>query len=610
VKRSITLNFLHRIRIRGGEFDASARAMHRKAAVENVSVATIERTLMSTKTTFKRVALVAVAAMGFGLLTGVAANAAPSVVISPTYAGAGTAAGTQVPGGQSSFTYTTTDTTTTVALTGVGSVVSATGGTTVPASITPGTNTFSIAAYAGNTLLITSTVAGVSTLTLTPIGDGGVPGTPVTATVTWSAVVVPTLNHSTAFIVAPVITSPATVDSTPLSVAAAVTGTAYGRVTVTQYSSADSATVLTTANTTAVVASISGAGSVSTRSDGTLTGASATVAAGGSTNGVSDFYVYPNGVAGIGTLTISVNGTVVSTKLITFAGIAASFSIGTPSNTVIGVGKTGTVVITALDANGNAAVLPALTVTSATPAVATVTSVVGGTITLTGVAVGTSVITVANSATLPTITATFTVTVGRATAKTVTMAFDKASYAPGEAMVLTVTAKGSDGAAVGDGALAVFGTAGVTSNVALQGTLPGASVTFAGGVATFALFAPLASGTINLAAVEGAGTDNVIAGGTAAAITASADVAGDTSAVDAANAATDAANYAADAADAATTAAEEATAAAVAAQDSADAATAAVVALGLRVAVLYAATRTQVLRLQALLVRLIKKLHA
>jgi len=77
------MKFLHRVRIHGGEFDASARAMHRdgmtssfQAAVETVSIATIERKQMSTKTTFKRVALVTVAALGFGLLSVAPSSAA------------------------------------------------------------------------------------------------------------------------------------------------------------------------------------------------------------------------------------------------------------------------------------------------------------------------------------------------------------------------------------------------------------------------------------------------------------------------------------------------------------------------------------------------------
>ena len=68
--------FLRRVRIHGGEFDTSARAMYRegvtsslRAELRIVRGSTIERKQMSTKTTFKRIALVAVAALGFGVLS-------------------------------------------------------------------------------------------------------------------------------------------------------------------------------------------------------------------------------------------------------------------------------------------------------------------------------------------------------------------------------------------------------------------------------------------------------------------------------------------------------------------------------------------------------------
>ena len=72
--------FLRRVRIHGGECGAVARALHHEvkglslyqADLEKSSGSTNERKQMSTKTTFKRMALVVVAAMGFGVLTTVA----------------------------------------------------------------------------------------------------------------------------------------------------------------------------------------------------------------------------------------------------------------------------------------------------------------------------------------------------------------------------------------------------------------------------------------------------------------------------------------------------------------------------------------------------------
>ena len=71
-----TLKFPHLYRKRGGDRDVSARATHLKAALEIVFRATIERKIMSNKTTFKRIALAVVAALGFGVLASGPSSAA------------------------------------------------------------------------------------------------------------------------------------------------------------------------------------------------------------------------------------------------------------------------------------------------------------------------------------------------------------------------------------------------------------------------------------------------------------------------------------------------------------------------------------------------------
>lgn len=74
------------IRISQGERDASARATHLEAATRKFLVTTNERKQMSTKTNFKRIALVAIAALGLGVLSSVpAAQAvASNITITPT----------------------------------------------------------------------------------------------------------------------------------------------------------------------------------------------------------------------------------------------------------------------------------------------------------------------------------------------------------------------------------------------------------------------------------------------------------------------------------------------------------------------------------------------
>ena len=66
------------IRISQEKRDASARATHLEAATRKFLVTTNERKYMSTKTNFKRIALVAVAALGMGVLSSVPAQATVS----------------------------------------------------------------------------------------------------------------------------------------------------------------------------------------------------------------------------------------------------------------------------------------------------------------------------------------------------------------------------------------------------------------------------------------------------------------------------------------------------------------------------------------------------
>mgnify|MGYP003339360951 CR=1 FL=1 len=82
--RRLLIKFPSQIRISGWDFGSSARAMNQaggnfstQADLRTVRKSTTERKSMSTKTTIKRIALVAVSALGFGMLSAVVpANAA------------------------------------------------------------------------------------------------------------------------------------------------------------------------------------------------------------------------------------------------------------------------------------------------------------------------------------------------------------------------------------------------------------------------------------------------------------------------------------------------------------------------------------------------------
>ena len=88
--------FPRRVRIHGGECGAVARALHHEVKSSSLYQADtgkalgstfIERKQMSTKTTLKRIALVAVSALGFGVMTAIAPANAASTDVTAVVAG-------------------------------------------------------------------------------------------------------------------------------------------------------------------------------------------------------------------------------------------------------------------------------------------------------------------------------------------------------------------------------------------------------------------------------------------------------------------------------------------------------------------------------------------
>lgn len=231
---------------------------------------------------------------------------------------------------------------------------------------------------------------------------------------------------------------------------------------------------------------------------------------------------------------------------------------------------------------------------------------------------------------------TLTVTGGKIASTTV--AFDKATYAPGERAIITITAKDVAGRAVAGNNAGTFvkvtsapNALTLVTNASQRGTSSSTDlysttlVTLAGaddGVETRVITMPT-YGTEVTYSVEvagyGVGAANTVVTATAkvvdpnstaiataqAATVAAAEAATDAAAeaIDAANAATDAANLAAEAADAATVAAEEA-------RDAADAATAAVEELATQVATLMAALKAQITTLANTVAKIAKKVKA
>jgi len=365
--------------------------------------------------------------------------------------------------------------------------------------------------------------------------------------------------------------------------------------------------------------------------------------------------VYSAGnTAGVATLTyrLAANGALLGTSTVTFAGNPASVSQMYSNDTITYVGaSTGTLNAVVRDSGNTILKSGTVYLYSSDTKVAGSTSASAAaqacTIGSTGVAAcsftvsdtGTATLTLRDSTTVALstwVSSGWEVTVTGVVPKSdLTVAFDKASYLPGERAVITITANDSAGrkiATVPGGIASLFT---VTSNkltsssyvtsASIAGT-QGASVTetsFLGymdsGVETRVVTMPTFAGDVTyslryVAFGQAAGNNTTATATTtvvdpnAAAIAAAgaaADAATDAAneAIDAANAATDAANIAAEAADAATVAAEEA-------RDAADAATAAVEELATQVATLMAALSAQVKTLANTVAKIAKKVKA
>ena len=594
-----------------------------QAEVRIVRNSTIERKQMSTKTTFKRIALVSVAALGLGVFASAPSNAAPTIAYTVI---ADAANGQAIVGGLAKVTITfDTMTTTNVVVSGVGNVVAvgAHDSVTVVGTVTTGSwsateiNDSGQAVAAGSQLVtLYSAVAGVTTITATPISAStGAPGTAVTKTVTWvAATSTGTYDHSTAFI-DNVVGGTSRIyadDTTNVDASSTYGANSLWTINVTQFNAADTVTATTLPAGKAITATITGAGSIGATTAGTDRGPSVTVAAPTSEDYL---YVFADGRNGAATITISVNGAVVATKTVSFYGTVASYGVATDgdlSRDAIGVfatsasgadAESATVTIAGFDALSTEMASGTIYATTDDAKVASVV-VAGSVVYVYGVALGSTNVNVCNTSacTSATIKYSFPITVTGKTAASYKLAFDAATYDPGALVTWTVTATTAEGSAIADGARAVIGTT-VTNLAVANGTVPSGALTFTGGVATGTFFAPATTGLLTLTTVEGAASNNVALGGTAAKTATSITVvnAGVDAATDAANEATDAANAATDAALAA---ADSADAATEAAQEASDA----VAELSTQVAALMASLKAQIKSLTNLVIKIQKKL--
>jgi hypothetical protein len=524
------------IRISQGERDVSARATHLEAATRKFLVTTNERKQMSSKTNFKRIALVAVAALGMGVLSSAPSQSAVNAAATIT-----TTNGTATVAKSDS---------TTAATVAVRFFADAGGADTASVTFTFGTSPAAAAAPSvTNPVLVTamdtalasgaaslltgkgdsmtawatpygtdSVTSNVGKLVIKPGGVGNGYGkfrafldpnmTKIAGTYTIDyqvkiysdGALAPTLGG----------TGSVNIVVTDGTLAAAGAVTAAGTSTALMSSGASWTTVTADADI-AAAATPAGTAVASIQvkqltSDGSparesitvtttignlgFNGASATGKSEvykASTNGIDTITIFSDGTSGTATINIKTTSVTFAPKTVTFYSTTVAKYTVTQLATVIGSSSARAFVVAAVDAQGNVIKEPTNSTvyaysdnldavatgatTSAGQACSAYSSVFGGHVcSLTGSANGDANITIRNKSTsaLSTVSATAgKVTVNLNIPAKIALAFDKATYAPGEVAYLTVSATDAGGKPVAPGTYSdLLATGGITSNVA------------------------------------------------------------------------------------------------------------------------------------------------
>jgi len=458
--------------------------------------------------------------------------------------------------------------------------------------------------------------AGTYTITITPSGVVSGAASYAAADVTWSSTVTLTVTAASAYS-AGASTAYAN-DLTTADGTSATDGTIYGIKTLNTAAGLITVTVKnadgSVCSSCTVGGYITGAGyvAITTATNGDyrdLGGSkvrSLTTTAPNATNGVATIGVYGDGTQGTGTVYVRVTDasgvtTTLATKSVVFYGSVTKLVVTSQPYSILKAGgatsgiKTGLVssatttlatspafVVEAQDSNGNPVGGLTLTASSSDATVVSAASVNEDVVTtidpnstwggpgyyvFDATSANTSVsgqkasVTVkildpadtTNTTYLSTPAINFTI---GGSVSTQTISLDKSTYAPGQAVTLTVSAKDSKGNPVYDGA-ATPGTW-VTSK-ALGGAALAASSYLNGSHAYTSSYAPAVPGDFTISAT-GTDLNSTVVTTSASVVDDNATAAGDQAslATDAANAATDAANAAADSADAATQAATDA----------------------------------------------------
>ena len=483
---------------------------------------------MSTKTTFKRVALLAVAALTLGGLSAVSASATTGVNDGNVYlwcstVADGTAKLQNIAGnsscngiaGPANSVVVSLDSSAhdadaltgdNAAITAAASFVTVSGsGAYISAASTAvagsGTNptTATLATASTGTLTIATPTSGTITVSYYKSTAAGVYSSTAAETLTINVLAA---GVSDVFASAVVYgytgdtTTAASIDATSDAalLATPVTGLATDTAKVVSFKvhqSDANAGALTSASTKAVVATAS-IGNL--YSGNTLAGSYAAVAAKSANDQI--FRLVGDGRSGVSTVTISVNGVQTAQYTVTFYSTTIAKLVVSDYKTLVAAGTgshaataattdttspntgfypKGAFKIVANDATGNAITGGTLgvTITSSNPSVATAaaptysSTLKAWTSVVSYVGSGSATFTVKDTAT-GLISGTATVSTGKNVISSLILTTDAASYVPGDLVTLTATAKGSDGKPVADGYYYGVFTAKAVSSQALQ----------------------------------------------------------------------------------------------------------------------------------------------
>jgi len=389
------------IRILREKRDASARATHLEAANKKYLLTTNERKQMSTTTNFKRIALVAVAALGLGVLSSVPSNAAitGTLAVTATNGNATTALVDSTTAGSLKVRWLSSGSTDTVLITtslnskptlgsagtslvfipydtatsiapstlyaNGGNLIGTLSGTTRDTAVV---NNAGVAGYASGTFLfqLDTTVGIVAgtytyTITLTPANAGVAEPTKVvtqdvsivvSALASNSTTAAPA--YSTAYIGTTSVDSSTASDSTSLSFVATASATASGAIWV-KLRNASNGAVETKDSLTVTIDKGNVGPSSGSLGKSIVLAYAPTAPAGG-----MQVAFYPDGSTGAATITIATKNAGTFTKTITWYGTAVKSIVASQYRSVVNIGletgvaganAKGAVKVNAYDAN-------------------------------------------------------------------------------------------------------------------------------------------------------------------------------------------------------------------------------------------------------------------